>query len=132
MTEHDTVAWRCRLLAAAAWIVTAGWFCFVLVLAWGGMLPSLVLWVPIAFLLARQTRRWLTGADRRGTGTGLLIVAPLAVLAVAIVFPVQSSDWRQRLAWILLYATVGISALGVAVSLLGGFGRASSDRAPSA
>jgi hypothetical protein len=134
MTSHYTAAWRCRLLAAGAWVVAAAWFYFVLGGTWGFMLPSLLLWALVTIPLARRTRRWLEDAGRRPTGTGILMAAPVALLTVAITFPILSTDWHHHLAWVLLYITLGVSALGLVISLLAGTSRRSarSDQGASA
>jgi len=134
MASRYTAAWRCRLFAAAAWIVAAAWFYLVLAGTWGFMLPSLLLWALVAVPLAWRTRRWLEEAGRRPAGTAILLVAPIALFTVAIAFPILSTDWRHQLAWVLLYATLGVSALGLVISLLAGTSRGStgSDQGASA
>jgi hypothetical protein len=111
---------RCRLFAAGSWAVAAGWFYFVLVGTWGFMQPSLFFWGVVAIPLAWTTRRWLIRAGRRPTGTGLLIVGPIVLLSISIALPRLATDWRHQLAWVLLYATLVISGIGVILSLSAG------------
>ncbi len=120
MPIQDSSALRCRLLAAGAWAVAAAWFYVVLVGSWGFMQPSLFLWAVVAVPLAWTTRSWLTRAGRRPTGTVFLLAAPIALLCISIVLPRLATDWRHQLAWALLYATLGISGIGVLLSLSAG------------
>ena len=111
---------RCRIIAGSVWLAFGAGFLFLLVVSWGSLSLTILLWALAAVPTAIQMIRWLRTGGGFRVVLARLLLASSAVLAVsAVIFFVPLVDWKRPAPYVVMWFPPTLSLCGAVLGFLG-------------